>query len=353
MKLTFDDVLLAPQFSTLTSRKNVDISTRLIGGDGAVLSLKLPIISANMDTITGPEMAKAMAAAGGIGCLHRFSSVEDNVRDFIRSNSPVIVSVGLGDNEIVRAKSLYEEGAHTFCLDVAHGAQLIVVEQYRRLKEILPGAFIIVGNFGTADSVKDFVYALGYKPDAIKVGIGPGSACTTRIKTGCGYPQLSAIIEIAALGMATIADGGMRNPGDVAKALAAGAHAVMLGGMLAGTHETPGEAVNSEGERVLSWEGMAYPTNSFKKYRGSASKESYEAQGKDQAYITAEGESFMVPIKGSAATILADIEGGLRSAMTYTGAKDLAEFKKYAKFVEVSTGTQMENGAHGKKSSQG
>jgi IMP dehydrogenase len=342
MKLTFDDVLLAPQFSKIKSRKDVDISTSL--GD---IHLPLPIISANMDTITGPEMAKAMLQAGGIGCLHRFSSIEKSVTDFIAvNNSKVIVSVGLGQDELIRAKSLYEEGASIFCLDVAHGAQLSVVEQYAKLKDILYNSHIIVGNFGTQASVFEFIKALGYKPDSVKVGIGPGSACTTRIKTGCGYPQLSAIMEIAQLSnIVVIADGGMRTPGDIVKALAAGADAVMLGGMLAGTDETPGEIFEKFDHPDYEVDNPVYA----KKYRGSASKDSYDSQDKDQSYITAEGEAFWVKAKGPVKNVMADIEGGIRSAMTYCASSSIKELQANAQFVEISTGTQLENSAHGKK----
>jgi IMP dehydrogenase len=329
-KLTFDDVLIAPQFSHLRSRKDVDTSTHL-----GHWKLNLPIISANMDTVTGPTMATAMYKAGGIGCLHRFDTVEQNVRDYLQvgySGARCIVSVGLGDSELVRAKALYEEGAMMFCLDVAHGAQIAVVEQYAKLKSLLEHAYIIVGNFANVNSTYRFALELGAWPDAIKVGVGPGSACTTRIKTGVGVPQLSAVLSHASCPTQIIADGGCRSAGDVVKALAAGAHAVMLGGMVAGTTETPGEVVDG-----------------VKKYRGSASKESYDVQGKDQAYITAEGESFTVPFKGSVLNVLADIEGGLRSAMTYVGAANLKDFRQKAELIEVSSATQQENGAHGKR----
>lgn len=340
--LTFDDVLISPRFSFVKSRRDVDTSSKL-----GHLNLRLPIISANMDTVTGPRMASAMAQQGAIGCLHRFNSVEQNVRDFIAVGSRVIVSVGLGDDELVRAKALYEEGADLYCLDVAHGAQITVVEQYRRLKEILPHAFVIVGNFADVNSTYRFAAELGRWPDAIKIGVGPGSACTTRIKTGIGAPQLSAILAHAGCPTQVIADGGCRSPGDVVKALAAGAQAVMLGGMLAGTDETPGDVKHESGLPA----GCSSDMNDIlvKRYRGSASKDSYLTQNKDQSYITAEGESFVVPYKGPLANVLADIEGGLRSAMSYVGASTLDELRQKAEFVEISQATQEENGAHGKR----
>ena len=221
----------------------------------------------------------------------------------------------------------------------------------------------MVGNFASADSVKEFLERSNGSVDAIKVGVGPGSACTTRIKTGVGVPQLSAVMEIAKLLKNTkiqiVADGGMKTPGDIAKALGAGAHLVMLGGMLAGTLESPGEIgeiyIDSNKVSVNSLEGkledfLSAPNVKIasKKYRGSASQEAYDAQGKSGSHRTAEGESFLVPYKGSVVNILADIEGGIRSAMTYVGARNLDEFRARCEFVRISHATAKENGAHGK-----
>lgn len=333
---TFDDVLIKPQYSTITSRKNVDLSTSF-KWLGHTLQLGLPILSANMDTVTSPNMAIAMAEMGGMGVLHRFCSHEANINmvNAVKSAGyPCMASVGLGENELKRAKSLYEAGCDVLVVDVAHGAQSATALQYKRLKDILPEVYLIVGNFATSNSIIDFVLDCGYKyhndfEGAIKVGIGPGSACTTRIKTGVGVPQLSAIIDCVTTGIPIIADGGMKTSGDIAKALGAGAKAVMLGGMLAGTKETPGEVTGS----------------GYKVYRGSASKESYADQGKDWA--TAEGSSFTVPYKGSVKDILADISGGLASAFTYTGSRSLQEFQNRVQFIRVSGNTALENGAHG------
>ncbi len=341
--LTFDDVLIKPLFSTIKSRKDVDLTSKHLLGLN--VGLRLPVFSANMDTVTGINMAKAMSTAGGMGVLHRFWSIEDNVKAFQETESAV--SVGLGGQELERAKALIDAGAQYFFIDVAHGATQEVADQLKAIKAI-KNVWVCVGNFASGESVAWFVHVCGkVRPDAFKIGVGPGSACTTRIKTGIGVPQLSAIIECAKeTSIPVIADGGMKTPGDIAKALGAGASAVMLGGMLAGTEETPGEMIM----KATSHSAFGAPLTfgEFKKYRGSASKESYEAQGKDTAWRTAEGESFTVPYKGSVSDILQDIEGGLRSSFSYVGASNLKEFQEKVIFVSISAASIKENGAHGK-----
>jgi len=353
---TFDDVLIVPQFSDIQSRKDVDLSVytspKLFRWFG---SSSLPVISANMDTITDARMARSMLKYGAQACLHRFCTIEENVKMFSESEVSVeddedcrhspMVSIGLGKEELDRAYALYGNCATRFVIDVAHGAQQAVVDQAKKLREIIKdNGAIMVGNFASGSSVEDFIEKCGPNVvDAAKVGVGPGSACTTRIKTGVGFPQLSAIEEIARVarhfGFGVIADGGMKTPGDIAKALGAGAHMVMLGGMLAGTDETPGEIFYPEGPG---------PQCPVKSYRGSASQESYEAQGKKGTHRTSEGESFMVPYKGSVVDVLQDIEGGLRSSFTYVGARNIGEFHEKVEFVRITNATSKENGAHGK-----
>lgn len=341
---SFDDVLIVPKFSEISSRKEVSVASAICGQ-----TLEVPVISANMDTVTGPRLADRIIDLGGQACLHRFSSIDENVLEFEalgKWGKTPWVSVGLGADELDRAKALKDAGAKVFVIDVAHGAQASVVQQVVNLDRYLFGTYIVAGNFASAPSVMEFlkrVYQSGGRVDAIKVGVGPGSACTTRIKTGCGVPQLYAIKTIAdsvkgfnltnfsGADVKVIADGGMRTPGDVAKALGAGAHAAMLGGMLAGTLESPGELVGGK-----------------KMYRGSASKESYQDQGKQAAWRTAEGESFYVPYKGTVEDVVRDIEGGLRSAFSYVGARNLQEFHMKCEFMRVTPGSVRENGAHGR-----
>ena len=331
--ITFDDVLISPCFSTVGSRSKVDL-TSLLGKD---FSLKLPVMSSNMDTVTDHRMAHLMRKNGGAGILHRFYSIEENVAEFKKCEFAV-VSVGVGDQEFERARALFDAGAKHFCVDVAHAAQMVVVEQTRRLREAFgSNAHLLVGTFANSRSINDWLHH-GGEADSIHVGVGPGSACSTRIKTGVGVPQLSALLDCARSRKPIVSNGGCRTPGDIAKALAAGASAVILGGMLAATDEAPGEVVETAHGK-------------FKKYRGSASLESYAVQNKLADYRTAEGESMLLPYKGSAERVLLDIEGGLRSSFTYVGAQNLDEFQRRAELVEISANSMVENGPHGKKSS--
>jgi len=328
--MTFDDVLIAPCFSTVGSRKSVDLTTNF-----GHFKLSLPVISSNMDTVTDAKMAAVMHQMGGMGLLHRFMTIEENVAEFQKVQGNVGISVGLGDQEFERAIALVEAGATIICIDVAHGAQMNVVEQSRRIREkYKDNVHLMVGTFANSRSINDWLHH-GGEADSIHVGVGPGSACSTRIKTGVGIPQLSALTDCARSGRPLVSNGGCKNAGDIAKALAAGASAVILGGMLSATDEAPGEIVENEKGR-------------FKKYRGSASAESYVVQNKVADYRTAEGESMLIPYKGSVENILRDIEGGLRSSFTYVGAQTLQEFQRRAELIRISTNAQRESGAHGK-----
>lgn len=349
--LTFDDVLIEPKFSMVKSRKDVDLSVKV---SGIVPYQTLPIVSSPMDTVTGPEMCREMLHNGAQACLHRFWSIEENIKAFQEGSLYQTgllqipwVSVGLGQLELERAEALVNAGARTMVIDVAHGASQQVVDQFVQLKQLFKdNVGIIVGNFATARTMKDFIEHAQDVPDMFRVGIGGGSACTTRIKTGVGVPQLYSIMECSEV-HDIIADGGVRNSGDVAKALAAGAKLVMLGGMLAGTDESPGEIIT--GRDFINTNPIPSDVNfKFKQYRGSASKESYQAQGKDESWRTAEGESLLVPYKGHVKDVLKDIEGGLRSSLSYVGAFNLAQFKGKAEFLQVSSNTIIESKAHGK-----
>jgi IMP dehydrogenase len=251
-----------------------------------------------------------------------------------------LVSIGVGTQELTRFIELYKAGARTFIIDVAHGASKQVVRQYNIIKEQYKDVFLIVGNFASYSSFEAFKEKVRRPIDGVKLGVGSGAMCSTRIVTGCGIPLLETIMDFQNRNYngLIIADGGIRNSGDVAKALGAGAHLCMLGSMLAGTEESAGEFIYPEGEKVQP----------VKLYRGSASKESYISQGKTQTYISPEGESVYVPYKGKVSSILEQIEGGLRSALSYVGAKDLKEFREKVKFARVSKASYIEGTPHGK-----
>lgn len=333
--LTFDDVILVPGYNGIRSRQNVTTSVEI-----GTRSFEIPLITANMDTITGGEMAKMMAELGGMGILHRFLSVDDNVKMFTDLKRPdrVGVSIGIGDRGIERAEALVAAGAQIVCVDVAHGHSKEVNRTIRALREkYSDNVLIIAGNVATYAGA-DYLAAAG--ADVIKVGIGSGSACTTRIKTGFGVPQLTAIQDCRKVDRTLISDGGIRFPADAVKALAAGADMVMLGGILAGTAETPGEVIERQGE--------SGQTIKVKKFRGMASKEAQDAfMGGMSEWKTAEGVSMEVPVTGSAKEIVRDIMGGIRSGLTYCGALTIKDLQRKAQFMEITPAGRIEGTPHG------
>ena len=358
----FDDVLLEPQFSKVRSRQDVDPSIDFLG-----LRLSLPVTNSNMDTIASPELSKVLASYGTVSSIHRFCTIEKNVELFDRSvyNSiRPIVAIGVGDAELDRAYALSNAGAQIFLLDVAHAANIAVVEMFIALKEDIPHGKFIVGNFGTGAEVQEFVRQVAMKqndityshlPDAICVGIGGGSMCLTRVVTGVGIPTLASILDCADVcekyDMKMMVNGGLRNSGDIVKALAAGADLIMLGSMFAGTDEASGRICVPDHNVIRSVfrinDQIDYCMK-HKEYRGSASIKSYEVQGKVATWRSPEGDSTWVPLKGPAINVLNQINGGIRSACSYLGASTVGELRSTAKFNFVTTNTVMENKAHGK-----
>lgn len=310
--LDFDDVLLVPKYSHFDSRKDVSTTTHL-----GPFEFAIPIVSANMDTITGVEMAKAIALLGGLPILHRFMGVHANeqaYRALAHAGHVVGVSVGVAGNEKERFGALYSAGARIFCVDVAHAHNKLVGKMIKAMRTAHADVFIIAGNVATYAGA-DYLSSVG--ADAVKVGIGAGSVCTTRDKTGFGVPQLSAIMDCARADVPIIADGGFRKAGDVVKALAAGASMVMLGGMLAGTDEALGGTT----------------------YRGMASVEAQEDHfGSVADWKTAEGITIEVPRRGAVINVIKDVIGGLRSGLTYAGAKNIVDLQRKATFMEVTIG---------------
>jgi IMP dehydrogenase len=344
---TFDDILIVPAFSDIESRSEIDTSVDFLG-----LKLSVPIISANMDFVTGYQMADRMYELGGLGIIHRFHPSLDDYKKELQSldviGNPVFFSVGIRDLqeslEFVKwaVDTLPKIGG--VCIDVAHGHHAKVGELCEAIKgNTIPEVAaikVIAGNVATYEGAK-FLYESG--ADGIKVGIGAGSVCTTRTVAGVGVPQWSAILECAAIkdevdGLAIIADGGMRSSGDIAKAIAAGADVVMLGNMLAGTDEAPGDLVGDDyyGARHDGSFGIVERPK-YKRYRGQAS---FGSNG--EKYVK-EGIEGMVPYRGPVEPIIQQIKAGLQSSMSYVGARNIPEFWNKAKVVKVSGHTLSEN----------
>lgn len=339
VELAYDDVLIAPRFSEIRSRMDVNLSSNFLG-----LDLNLPIISSNMDSVTEHKLASEMILGGATAALHRFMDIDKNVEELKKTHSRCnnqypFVSIGTNNKELERAAALYDAGASYFILDVAHGASIQVVEQYDRLRSLFKDNIaIVVGNFDNAESIETFNFHSKSikKPDAFRVGIGPGSMCTTRVVTGCGGGSISTILDCSRTSYPIICDGGIRGSGDIAKSLAAGASLVMIGKLLAATYESPAEIIYDEFGP------------SAKIYRGSASLDSYKVQNKVHDIRTPEGERTIIPIKGTVKQVLNELEGGLRSSFSYVGAKTFEQYKKYAKLRQVSYSSLIESHAHGR-----
>ena len=470
MGLTFDDVLLVPQYSPIRSRSSVDISTSLVPG----IDLQLPVVSSNMDTVTEEQMAIALAQAGGIGIIHRFLTIDDQaelVRGVKRSESfivedPVTVSpqtslaeardimgetdigglvvtdqagrllgllttrdlilapdlsapvasamtpredvvtasmqeplnearltlhqhrieklplideenyvqglitaqdiiksqehpqatkdhkgqlmvgvaVGVHPEDLQRAKVCLVAGADVLVVDVAHGHAEHTLSMVKKLKTRFPDTPVIAGNVATPQGVKDLAEA---GADAVKVGVGAGSICITRVVTGFGVPQLTAVADCAQagqeLGVPIIADGGIRKSGDIAKAIGAGASTVMLGSLLAGTDESPGAAVIRDGEQKKIIRGMAsLSANVERKTLDDAS----DQDEIDYGEVVPEGVEAVVPYRGPVEDILHQLMGGLRSGMSYAGARTIPEFWQKAEFIQITPAGKLESGVH-------
>ena len=332
--ITFDDVLLVPAYNHWESRRVVDISMSDRSGK---LKLDLPLMSSNMDTITGVEMADFMGDNRGIGVLHRFMSIDENVTMWKACRHDTFVSVGCSKEELERTEALHDAGATLFCIDVAHAHAKYVGRTLKNVREILGrDSCLMAGNVATYAGAD---YLASCNADLIKVGIGGGSVCTTRIKTGFGVPNLTAIRECAKVDRSIVADGGMRSPGDLVKALAFGADFLMVGSMLAGTRPTPGEVcvrTDPQGTEVQ-----------YNAYRGMASSEVQDDyHGGMAEWKTAEGVRVEVPYREDEERIIADIIGGLRSGLTYGGASTIQELQRKLDYVIVTPAGRTESLPH-------
>ena len=354
--LTFDDVLLVPQRSSIRSRQDISLATKLSRNR----DLGIPIIAANMDTVCEDEMAVAMAQLGGVGILHRFLTIEaqaDMVRR-VREQEPsdgaavgsegrllVGAAVGTDHDALDRSDALIAAGADVIVLDIAHGHADHAIETLREIKARFGETDVIAGNVATRNGAEQLVEA---GADAIKVGVGPGGVCTTRLVAGVGVPQLTAIADCADLvgpdgGMVPlIADGGIRTSGDIAKALGAGASTVMIGSLFAGTKESPGDVEQSSRGLVKRVRGMA----SFEAIEARAARSGEDVNEEYFEQRAPEGVEGTVPYRGEVAKLLAALLAGVRSGMSYSDARTLREFWAKAEFIQVTANGVRENKPH-------
>jgi IMP dehydrogenase len=323
----FDDVLLVPQMSDIKSRTSVDLSVDL----GSDTSLGIPFISAPMDTVTGHRMATAMAAVGGLGVIHRYNSIDEQVHLLQKSHCNAAAAIGITGDFLERAFALIHADCKILCIDVAHGHHISVKSALETLRSKLGDTVsIMAGNVATLQGFNDLS---DWGADIIRVGVGGGSICSTRLQTGHGVPTLQSVIDCAKSNRDAliIADGGIKNSGDMSKALAAGADLVMVGRLLAGTDEAPGDTVQVNGKKCKVYRGMASPEAQVA-WRGE--------------YRSNEGVSRTVPFKGSVEDILSELERGVRSALSYSGARNLQEFRAKACFIKQSPLGRIESGTH-------
>ena len=329
--LCFDDVLLEPQYSDIHSRKEVNTNVKL----GSMATLNIPIVSSPMDTVTESAMASAMIESGGLGIIHRYNSIDTQstlVRSALKKSSGIVgVAVGVSGDYIDRACAAHEAGARVICVDIAHGHHILMRNALKTLRRTFGSAIhIMAGNVATLAA---FNQLSDWGADSIRVGVGGGSICSTRIQTGHGVPTLQSIMDCSQTDRSAmlIADGGIKNSGDIVKALAAGADMVMLGSMLAGTTETPGEIIYLDGNRC-------------KAYRGMASKDAQIQWRGHTASI--EGVSSTVPLKGDVSHVISEIMTGVRSGMSYTGVRTLRELFLKSNFIRQTSAGSVESSTH-------
>jgi IMP dehydrogenase len=327
--ICFDDVLLVPQRSMIKSRSEIDISSTL----DDKICLDIPIISSPMDTVSESRMAAAMSSCGGVSIIHRYNSIDVQCRHVgsMPADSLVGAAIGVTGDYLDRATALYDSGISILCVDIAHGHHALMKRALSCLREIFgDGVHIMAGNVATLDGFNDLA---DWGADSIRVGIGGGSICSTRVQTGHGIPTLESVLRCARTDRDAklIADGGLRTSGDIVKALGAGADFVMLGSMLAGMEESPGEMVMVNGE-------------ARKVYRGMASK---GAQIDWRGHVASvEGVSSTVPYRGPVTQKIQEIVTGIRSGLSYSGAKNLVEFRAKAQFIEQTITAATEGLAH-------
>lgn len=335
--LSFDDVLLSPQYSNIESRVEIDTSSSL----DEELKFHLPIISSPMDTVTEEKMAFQVDAHGGVGVVHRYNTIEEQaemVQTVVKHGQRVGAAVGATNDYVDRATALHDAGVNFLCLDVAHGHHVHVKNALKELRKLFGEKFhLMAGNVATFEGVSD----LGrWGASSVRVGIGGGSICSTRIQTGHGKPTFSSVLAAAAAkeslsksgyNVTIIADGGIKNSGDMVKCFAAGADFVMVGSLLAATREAPGDI-------IFTKEGK------FKSYRGMASKDAQmDWRGRTSSL---EGIAAVVPYRGTVSEVLRELERGIRSGLSYSGARNIQELREKASFIIQTPAGQYESSTH-------
>ena len=356
--LTFDDVLLIPAESHVLPNE-VDLSTQLADN----IKLNIPLISAGMDTVTEGAMAIAMALQGGLGVVHKNMSIQAQASEVANVKSVVVPSnatkaavddqnrllcaaaVGVTSDTFERAEALLEAGADAIVIDTAHGHSAGVLRKIKEFREHFPKQTLIAGNVATGDATRALFDA---GVDVVKVGIGPGSICPTRIVAGVGVPQITAIYDAASAAREyhkpIIADGGIKYSGDVVKALAAGGNAVMLGSMLSGTTEAPGDIFEDNGKKYKRYRGMG-SVGAMAQAHGSSDR--YFQGGVNEANkLVPEGIEARVEYKGDVSDVVFQIDGGLRSGMGYCGAANISELIEKAQFVQITNAGLRESHPH-------
>ena len=340
--LTFDDVTLAPKYSEILP---IDTNTEVTLTNN--LKLKIPILSSAMDTVTESKMAIAIARAGGIGVIHRNLNIQKQIKEIKKVKKLKLLvgaAVGAGPNEFNRAEEIIKEGVNLIVVDTAHGHTKKVAEIIKYIKKIKNNKIALcAGNIATPEAAK-FLIKLGV--DIIKVGIGPGSICTTRLVAGIGVPQLSAIMSVRSniknKNVKIISDGGIKYSGDLAKAFAAGADAVMIGSLFAGTDEAPGKMIKKKGKLFKSFRGMG-SVGAMNK--GSADRY-FQTKQKDISKYVPEGVEGFVKYKGDVKSIIYKLIGGLRSSMGYLGSKNIIKLRDKPNFIKITKAGFYESMVH-------
>jgi IMP dehydrogenase len=339
--LTFDDVLLVPRYSSvLPSETNLNINL------GHNLILKTPFLSSAMDTVTESHMAITIAQKGGLGIIHRNLSISEQVREIkkVKNKKQIVgAAVGTSDEDLTRTKSILDAGVDLIVIDTAHGHSAKVVKILNKIKKIVSNIPICVGNIASGEAA---IKLYNEGADILKVGIGPGSICTTRVIAGIGVPQITAVLEVKKSmknkKIKIISDGGIKFSGDIIKGLAAGADAIMMGSIFAGTDESPGKKFKYKKKFYKSYRGMG----SIGAMSAGSSNRYFQKKHKDKSKFVPEGVEAIVPYKGSVNQILYQLQGGLRSSMGYIGAQAIKEIKKKARFIKITKAGFYESMVH-------